>query len=220
MKQAAVVLTLLGSLFCTVSAPALAELGGSSHWVFRSSLAHVSPHDSSGHVLDGDGVAVGSATALGLNVAYMFDQHWGIELLAASPFKHDLTGTGALAGLDIGTTKQLPPTLSVLYQWGDEIKYHAGIGVNHTIFFEDRSSDKLTEALGATSTDLDLSNSTNLSLKFGIDVPLTQNWNFNANVYYMNIDTTADVIVNGAVAASVDVDINPLIYLVGFSMSY
>ena len=81
----------------------MAEMGsneGGSHWIFRSSIAQVNPNDSSGAVLGGDGVAVGSSTGLGLNVTYMMDNHWGVELLAATPFNHDLTGTGALSGFE------------------------------------------------------------------------------------------------------------------------
>ena len=48
----------------------------------------------------------------------MFSSHWGIELLAATPFSHDvkLKGTSVnAANGKLGSLKQLPPTLSVVY---------------------------------------------------------------------------------------------------------
>ena len=59
-----------------------------------------------------------SDTQLGLNFAYMLTNHLGIELLAASPFEHDVklkgTALGAANG-KLGTLKHLPPTLSLVY---------------------------------------------------------------------------------------------------------
>lgn len=67
----------------------------------------MAPNNDSGAVLGNDGVTVNSSIGLGLSFTYMLDQNWGVELLAASPFTHDIAGTGALAGLDIGEAKQL-----------------------------------------------------------------------------------------------------------------
>lgn len=215
MKKTLLTLTVLASL----SAPAMAQANDSG-WLLRGSIATVNPNDESGSVLGNDGVSVDSATGLGLSLTYMFDRSWGVEILAASPFSHKIDGTGALAGLNIGETKQLPPTVSAIYQWGGDTKFHVGVGINHTVFFDTHTSDELTTALGANSTDLDLGSSTGLAFKFGFDVPVSKDWNFSGNIYYADIDTTADVIVNGAVATSVDVQIDPWVYMLGFSTSF
>ncbi len=54
-------------------------------------------------------------TQLGLTGVYMFTDYLGLELLAATPFKHDIKvkGLGALGIREVGNTKLLPPTLSV-----------------------------------------------------------------------------------------------------------
>ena len=57
---------------------------------------------------------IDSDTQLGLTGVYMFTNYFGLELIAATPFTHDIKVKG-LGGLDIrevGDTKQLPPTLS------------------------------------------------------------------------------------------------------------
>ena len=204
------------------SAPTFADDQSSddTSWIFRGTIAQVSPNDDSGAVLGNDGVSVGSGTGLGLSLTYMLDSHWGIEILAATPFTHDITGTGALAGLDIGETKHLPPTVSALYHWGEETIYHVGAGINYTKFFEEKTSNALTDALGATSTALKLDASTGLSVQFGFDTPINEDWSLSGTVYYKDIDTTADVYVNGAVAASVDVQIDPIVWTLGVSTRF
>ncbi len=60
-------------------------------------------------------------TQLGLTGVYMFTDYLGLELLAATPFKHDIKvkGLGALGIREVGNTKLLPPTLSAqLYPVG------------------------------------------------------------------------------------------------------
>lgn len=214
MKKTLLALTVL----TTLAAPAMAQEAGS--WVLRTSIANVSPNDESGAVLGNDGVSVDSATGLGISLTYMVDNNWGVEVLAASPFSHTIDGTGNLAGLNIGKTKQLPPTVSAIYQWGSETKYHVGVGLNHTVFFDTNTSDALTSALGANSTDLDLESSTGLAFKIGFDMPVSKDWSFSGNIYYADIDTKGDVIVNGAVATTVDVQIDPVVYMLGFSTQF
>lgn len=66
-------------------------------WIVRAGYAAVDPRDSSsdlkvnGSGIGGTGVGVDGAAALGLTVSYIVAPHFGIELLAATPFKHDIT---------------------------------------------------------------------------------------------------------------------------------
>ncbi len=213
MKKASVVLAVLAAL----STPSFAA-DNADNWIFRTGVAHVSPHDDSGTVLGG-GVGVDSGTSLGLSFTYMLDDNWGIEILGALPFSHDIVGTGALAGVPIGETKHLPPTFSAVYQWGEETKWHVGAGLNYTVFFDEESSAALNDALNAQS-ELDLDASIGAAIKFGFDTPVTKDWNFSGSLYYMQIDTTADVVIDNAVAASVDVDIDPWVIMLGVSTTF
>jgi len=189
-------------------------------FIFRGTAAYVSPNDSSGRVLGNDGVSVDSEVGVGLAVTYMFDDHWGFEVLAATPFRHNIDGTGELGGLAIGETKQLPPTFSVTYTWGDDVLYHVGGGLNYTTFFEEKTTTALTSALGANSTSLELEDSTGFAFQFGFDVPISESWDFSAGIYYMDIDTTADVYINGAKVVSVDVEIDPVVLTLGFGTRF
>ncbi|WP_144394938.1 OmpW/AlkL family protein [Pleionea sediminis] len=199
--------------------PAFAD-NHDSDWTFRIGAAHVSPNDDSGSVLGDDGVAVDSSTGLGFSFEYAINNRWGFEVLAALPFAHDIKGTGDLSGLSIGEVKHLPPTFSALYYLNDEKTFHLGFGLNYTTFVDDKTSNALTTTLGATSTDLELDDSFGFALKAGFDLPISDEWSFNGNLYYLDISTDADVIVDGNVATTVDVDINPWVVMVGVSTQF
>ncbi|MBU2428520.1 MAG: OmpW family protein, partial [Gammaproteobacteria bacterium] len=63
-------------------------------------------------------VGVNNNTQLGLTIDYKIDNNWTMELIAATPFSHDITVKGsAIDGLDIGNTKHLPPTLLAQYHF-------------------------------------------------------------------------------------------------------
>ena len=91
MKKSALATLVLAAL---VSAPsAFAYEAGDI--IVRAGLTSVSPNDDSSNVnvdaLGGNvgmGVEVDSNTQLGLNLVYMLDSNWGLEVLAATPFTH------------------------------------------------------------------------------------------------------------------------------------
>jgi outer membrane protein len=62
----------------------------------------------------------------------MLSEDWGVGVLAATPFKHDIT----VGGKTIGSTKHLPPTVTAPYHFslGDAVHPYVGLGVNYTIF--------------------------------------------------------------------------------------
>jgi len=200
----------------------------------------VMPDDSSGSLnvvesvagLDADstGVGVNTNTQLGLTFDYALDSHWVIELVAATPFSHDITGTGALAGVKIGDTKHLPPTLLAQYHFdigSDMFKPFVGVGANYTAFFDDQVSPAVKDLLVSTgvattndAVDLALENSWGVALQAGVNVSLSKDWGMHVMVSKMDIDTTGDVRLNGATIESVDVQIDPYVAMVGLRYSF
>lgn len=208
------------ALACTaVAVPAMAYEAGDI--LVRFGAAHVAPDSSSKSAL-GDIVEVGTDTQLGASLTYMFDSSFGVEVLGATPFSHELEGKGALAGVAVGETKHLPPTVSVQWypQTGNAFHPYLGVGLNYTMFFSAETSPQLTAALGATTTDIELEDSLGLALQAGLDYDLGDNLVLNAAVWNIDIDTTADVSANGALAATVDVEIDPWVYMVGMGIKF
>ncbi|WP_213875496.1 OmpW family outer membrane protein [Pseudomonas sp. dw_358] len=205
-------------------------------WIIRAGAATTDPHEDSGELkLDGAKVAgtkatLDSDTQLGLAVAYMFADHWGVELLAASPFQHNVGVRGVsaatgVAGLDgkLATVKQLPPTLSLQYYPmapTSAFQPYAGVGLNYTFFYgEDLSSERKAEGF----SNLKLRDSVGLAGQVGVDYMLTDHIMLNAAVWYVDINTTASVdgpTALGVGRTKVNVDVDPWVYMVGVGYKF
>lgn len=190
-------------------------------WILRVGATTVAP-DADSDVVPGLGVTVDvdDDTQLGIIPVYMVDPNWGIELLAATPFKHDIDVNEA--PIDAGSTKHLPPTLTV--QWyprGHKSGWqpYLGLGVNYTYFFDEDAASDLEGVVG--KADLDLDDSFGLSASAGVDIPFGENWMFNAGIWYIDIDTTATVKLREAGAkVKFDVDIDPWVYNIGIAYKF
>lgn len=192
--------------------------------IVRAGAVTVDPHESSGEINVG-GVPQGgtkatldSDTQLGLNFAYMLTDHVGIELLAATPFSHDV-GTKGLGGLKLGSIKHLPPTLSAVYypmESGSVFQPYVGLGLNYTWFFD---TELTSEAEGQGFNGLDMDDSWGLAYQVGADYMLTDNLMLNAQVRYIDIDTTGTTYA-GPTKVEVDVDVDPFVYMVGLGYKF
>lgn len=204
-----------------LSAPAMAHEAGD--FILRGGATMVSPNDDSGHVsVEGTGTpytaGVDEDTQLGLNFVYMVTKHVGVEVLAATPFEHDiqLHDAGELNG-KLATTKQLPPTITLQYYFDTPVTGltpYLGAGINYTKFFdEDFTGSRKDQGF----SDVSLDDSWGWALNAGIDYAIDEHWLINASLYYIDIDTTADFKLGGQ-DAKVDVDIDPTVFslMVGY----
>lgn len=219
--------TAIVSVLTITSASALAYKAGDM--VVRGGLATVAPDASSTNILVGGadfalpnigtvgGVDVNNNTQLGLTFAYFLTDNWNIEVLAATPFSHDIE---ILGGTKLGSTKHLPPTVTANYYFAaPDAKFqpYVGVGVNYTIFFDEefeQSAVSLVEgAAGATISDLSLDGSFGLAAQVGADYEISDGIFLNASIRYINIETEAEFKVNGADLGRIDtVEINPWVY--------
>ncbi len=203
------------------SGAALTQAYEPGDWILRVGATTVAP-DADSDVVPGLDVTVDvdDNTQLGIIPAYIVDPNWGIELLAATPFKHDIDVNEV--DIKAGSTKHLPPTLTV--QWyprGHKTGWqpYLGLGVNYTYFFDEKVSSELEGIVG--KADLDLDDSFGLSASAGVDVPFGEHWMFNAGIWYIDIDTTATIKLRDAGArVKFDVDIDPWVYNIGIAYKF
>jgi len=161
-------------------------------WLVRVGASYVSPASDNHEIVD-----VESATSATFNITYMMTDVWALELLAAYPFKHDLELTDETK---IGSTKQLPPTLSIQYHFRPTEKFqpYVGFGINYTTF----SSEKTTGPL--EGTDLNLGSSWGLAGQIGFDVMLNDQWFLNVDARYIDIDSKGSL--DGESIGKVEID--------------
>lgn len=211
--------TLLGVAVATaMSTSAFAFQAGDT--IIKAGVVGVMPDASSSQVPVLDVfLDVKDGTSLGISYTYMFSDNIGIEVLGALPFSHDIETTG---GLDVGETKHLPPTVSLQYHAPvtDDFSVYCGLGLNYTVFFEEKASDTLKGALGTNDVELKLDGSLGLAFQVGTDWNINDTWGGNLSLYVIDIETEADVIVNGATAATADVTIDPVAVMLGVSRKF
>ena len=174
----------------------------------------------------GGKATMSSDTQLGLNFAYMITDHVGIELLAATPFEHDvkLKNTGLpQANGKLGTLKHLPPTLSVVYYPLDSksvFQPYVGAGINYTWIYDEHVGSR---ASAEGFDNFRASNSWGVAWQIGADYMLTDNIMINAQARYIDIDTHAYVnnsAVGDGTRAKVNVDVDPFVYMVGLGYKF
>lgn len=185
------------SRFVIAACAALALAGGASaqsqgDWTLGVGLGGVFPDSDNGTVAS-QTADVDDGYALTITGEYFFADNWGIELLAATQFEHDvsLSTSG-----DIGSVKHLPPTLSVNYHFPTDTawKPYLGIGVNYTTFSDESSR------LG----DLELDDSWGVAVQAGVDYAISDRDAFRANIRWIDIDS--DVTLNGANVGTAEID--------------
>ncbi len=180
---------------------------GSGKWMVRVRGIGILPDADSGTNVPGIGVDIDDRIVPELDITYFLTNNWALELVLALS-KHDVDGTGAIAGVNVGDFYIIPPHLMLQYHFdlGNGFKPYVGVGVNYSIIFD--------EDAAAPFTSLDVDNGWGFSLQAGVDIQVKDNWHLNVDVKktWLNVDAT----VNNAILADIDVD--P--WIVGVGIGY
>jgi len=186
--------------------PALAQSAGD--WTVGVGAHAVDPKSRAGH-LDASALGLGPLPPTRINsdlrpsltAEYFVADNLGLEVLAALPFHHEI----AIDTVGrVGSTRQLPPTVSLQYHFTSSSKVtpFVGLGVNYTRFFHERTQGALE------GTRLHLDASWGLAVHAGVDIALAAKYALRVDARYIDIST--DVHVNGNHLGKTD--INPLVY--------
>ncbi|MBW4707890.1 outer membrane beta-barrel protein [Roseobacter sp. YSTF-M11] len=181
---------LMSSALALFAAPALAQSQGD--WTIGLGLATINPKSGNGTLAGGE-ADIGDDESITFTFEYFIRDNLGIELLAATPFEHDISIAGIGAA---GSTKHLPPTLSLNYHFPTATawKPYVGAGINYTTFFDEESP------LGT----LELDNSWGFSVQAGVDYQISDAGAVRLNVRWFDID--ADARLNGAAIGTAEID--------------
>lgn len=208
---------LLSAMAAAVSlaaaAPAMAQSKGD--WTLGVGVHAVDPTSDAGD-LNGAALGLGKlSTKVDSDVKptvtfeYFVADNVGIEVLAALPFKHDVSIDGVGK---VGETKQLPPVVSLQYHFTNSSKVtpFVGLGVNYTKFFS-------TDSKGALAgTKLKLEDSWGLAAHAGLDFAVSDKGALRVDMRWADIDTK--VKVNGYKLGTAKID--PLVYGVAYVFKF
>jgi len=213
------------TLGMTSSLPVLAYEAGD--WVVRGRILNIDTNEDTstirvdGASFPGSGVNVNNDTIPELDITYMINPHWGVELILGTS-RHTVDGSGTLDVLGgIIDTKVLPPTLTLQYHFAptSNIRPYAGVGINYTQFYD----EEVTGGLENPGARVTIDDSWGLAVQAGVDIDINKDWFVNFDVKYIDIDTTANFTNTAAGTtgvAAVDVDLKPVIFGIGIGTTF
>lgn len=190
--------------------PALAQSKGD--FTVGIGVHNVAPKSNNADLGGGARIEVGDSVRPTITGEYFIADNLGIELIAALPFQHDIDIAGPAGKVNGGSTKHLPPTLSLQYHFGapdSKIKPFVGAGVNYTWFFGQDTTGPLA------GSKLSLDNSWGAALHAGIDFKVG---NGAIRIDARKIDIDTDAKLNGAKLGTVNID--PMVYGAAYVMKF
>jgi len=172
-------------------------------WSGRIALTEMHPADESDPFgpYAPDAIHINNKMFAEIDVYYGFTKSIVAELVLTYPQQQEVT----LAGRNIGTFRQLPPTLLAQYHFlpGRPFDPYVGAGVNFTWITD---VDLLNHAV-------DLKHSSwGAAGQVGVDMNLDKRWFVNLDIKYMNISTD---LLDASGNRLTTVTVNPLLYSLG-----
>ncbi len=201
MKKLTLVIALAAIGFTSASV-----MAQESPWLVRARAVDVltsNKSDPVGGVGAADLITVQKKVIPEVDFSYFITKNWATELVLTYPQKHDVY----LAGTQIGSVKQLPPTLTVQYHFMPQEKFspYLGAGINYTRF------SKVDLAGGTITLD---NSSFGYAVQGGFDYKLDKNWALNFDLKY--VDMQSDVHTTAAKISHIE--ISP--WLLGVGIGY
>lgn len=201
MKKQMIVAAVL--VLSAAAGSAMAQQSSEGPWLVR--LRAVQLESDNGGSTTGPNLALSmnNKTIPEVDISYFFSPNVAAELILTVPQKQKVYA----AGVEVGTFKHLPPTLTLQYHFTglQGFKPYVGAGVNYT-----RISN-VNLAGGAVTLE---KSSTGGVLQAGVDIPLGKKLSFNIDVKKVQLRT--DVFLAGNKIG--DFRIDPL--LVGVGVGY
>ncbi|HET8693340.1 MAG TPA: OmpW family outer membrane protein [Aquabacterium sp.] len=209
-----------------LGAAGAAQAQSAGAWLLKVGATQISPQVSS------DGLSAPSSPGATLNIkpdteltgslTYLYTEHCSIEAYFGMPFKHEIQGDGAFAGIGhIGKVKQVSPTLLAQYRFNpanETVRPYVGVGATLTYFYGLEGSGALTAATnpGGSPTQISLGARKKLALstQVGFNVKVKEGWFVDASVMKTFISNTAYL----STGQSIKMKLDPL--SVGFAIGY
>lgn len=193
-----------------ISTSAFAASAGD--WTVGVGAGYVMPDSDNGSLAKGAlSVEVDDNVQPTITGEYFVANNIGIEVLAATPFKHDITLTGADGSKINAETKHLPPTVSLQYHFANSsgVTPFVGVGANYTTFFQERINI-------AGENDLEIEDSVGVAGHIGLDFAVNDTDAVRVDARY--IDLEPDVLLNDKNIGTAE--INPWVFGVSYIQTF
>ncbi|MGL4312841.1 MAG: OmpW/AlkL family protein [Sphingomonas sp.] len=169
--------------------------------------------------LPGDRLSVHDSFAPEVDVTWMATKHIGFELIAATTrhTAHGKAGVTATLG-PVVNTWVLPPTLTAQYHLNSngKVRPYVGAGINYTVFWNEKATTQLTNAVGPTRVHIN--DSVGYALQGGVDIDINKRFFLNLDAKYVDMSPRATIYTTALGTQTVKTRISPVIVGVGFGI--
>ncbi|MDD2811417.1 OmpW family outer membrane protein [Rhodoferax sp.] len=212
---------------------AFAQTAGT--WMVRAGMANITPAVTSGCLSapdfgnngTGGGIGctrsnVGADTQIAGGVTYMYTDHMSIDVPLALPFKHKISGAGAMAGAgDLAEVQALPMTIFLQYRFleaSSKFRPYVGLGATYAYFFNEQGSGKLTATTnpGGSPTKLTVDSKFILTPQIGATIALNEKWFIDVSYSKSKLNTTTHF----STGQTMDVALDPASYSISVGYKF
>ena len=176
-----------------IAAASGASAQSAGQWTVAAGANKITPKVDSGDLsapaLPGSKGDVGSDTQPVVVIAYGLTDNITVETLLGTPYKHKVSGAGAIAGTgQLGTIQALPPTVFLQYRFFQPsamVRPYVGVGITYAYFMKETGSGRLsalTDPGSPTPTTFSIDNKLAGSLQAGLVVNINERWFANASL--------------------------------------
>jgi outer membrane protein len=201
-------------VMASTSSATLAQTAGT--WLIKGGFNGIAPAVKSGDLsapsLPGSKVDVASANSLIATATYMLTDSASVEFVAGLPYKHEIQGSGSLAGVGkLGSIKQVSPTVFAQYRFmapSGTLRPYVGVGLTYAYFYGAEGSAALTALTnpGGPATRLSSTSGFGLSPQVGLTIQLHERWYLDTSIiktFFKNSTTLST-------GQKIDTTLNPL----------
>lgn len=168
----------------TVAGGASAQSAG--QWTVKAGIGKITPKVKSGDVsapaLPGTKADVNADTQPIFSIAYGLTDNITADLDLGLPFKHEISGAGAIQGTGkLGTVKALPPTALIQYRFFKPdafLRPYVGVGATYAYFADETGSGRLTAIsdIGGPPTTFSIKNKLAATVQVGLVMNINERW--------------------------------------------
>lgn len=195
--------------------------------LLRAGATMIKPQTESGDLtapsLASTKIDVGSNSQLSGGITYMVSDNLSVDLPVALPFKHEIVGTGAIAGAGkIGDVQALPITLLGQYRFGTvsaQVRPYLGAGLTYAKFFKENTTAALTALTGgspASPTTMKVDSRLGATFQIGASLAISPRWSLDACYAKTLLKTKATL----STGQTIDITLNPDSYTVGVGYKF
>ncbi|QTD59774.1 OmpW/AlkL family protein [Acinetobacter towneri] len=148
------------------------------------------------------------------SVEYFFNDNISAELLLATPISHDV----AHEGENKIKIKHLPPTLTAKYHFKNSTRFTPYIGVGGTAFvaWDEKTSGNLADLDVKVKEDFGFAG----QIGFNFQPADAKNWGVFFDARYTQLSPEVTVKAGGTTVKKIDLDIDPMVYTIGYSYKF